>query len=256
MYKLSLLRIIAGAFIIPWYNKGRFSKRLSLPTLLLVAIMAIWMQLSSKLAALNWSFLLLYWIAFSIFAVTCHRLILIDDHNSSNQFQISLSRREFRFLLRLIAVYLVMFIVLGVVLTIFMNLPGIGATPDTNELTGERKIGGINRDVFEWLKTLAYIPALYVLGRLCLVFPSTAIDRDKGIKWSWRVTKGNGLRMLVIVGVLPWLLSIFLGLFWRENATLVEQALLGLIGYIVMAIEIFALSLTYKEFQKMENVEI
>ena len=135
MYKLQLFKIIAGAFIIAWFEKGRFSKRLALPTLLLVAIMAIWMQLGSKIAALNWLFLLLYWIAFSIFAVTCHRLILIDDHNSSNQFQISLSKREFRFLLRLIAVYLVMYIVLGVVLTIFMNLPGIGATPDTNELT-------------------------------------------------------------------------------------------------------------------------
>ena len=255
MFKLPLFKIIAGAFVIPWYDKGRFSRRLVLPTLLLVVIMAIWMQLESKVAALNWSFLLLYWIAFSIFAVTCHRLILIDDNDSSNQFQINLSKREFRFLLRLIAVYLVMGMVLAVFMTILMNL-SIGTEPVVNEASGEIFNERMSQDAFEWYKTLAYIPALYVVGRISLVFPSTAIDQDKGIKWSWQATKGNGMRMFVIVCVLPWLMSILLGLFWRENATLVEQALLGLIAYIVMAIEIFALSLTYKEFQKMENVEI
>ena len=249
MYKLPIIKIIAGAFIIPWYNKGRFSRALALPTLVLVAILAIWMQLGSKMPALNWMFLLLYWLAFSIFAVTCHRLILIVDHNSKNQFHISLSRREFRFLLRLIAVYLVMGIILAVFMTILMNMSSGGAETVLNSGSGEREIERVNQDAFEWFKTLAYIPALYVVGRISLVFPSTAIDRDMGIKWSWQITKGNGLRMFVIVGILPWLLSILLGLLWRENANLVEQALLGVIMYIVMAIEIFALSLTYKELQ-------
>ena len=101
MYKLPIFRIIAGALIILWYNKFRFSR-----TLALVAVLAIWIHIGSEIPASSSTFLLLYWTAFSIFAVTCQRLSWIDDHNSNKQYPISLSRREFRFLVSIIAVYL------------------------------------------------------------------------------------------------------------------------------------------------------
>jgi membrane-anchored glycerophosphoryl diester phosphodiesterase (GDPDase) len=135
------------------------------------------------------------------------------------------------------------------IVTILANLSGVFTEPVPDGTPGEIETGRVGKEKFEWFISFAYIPALYLVGRISLVFPSIAIDHNKSMRWSWQVTKGNGLRMFIIVGALPWLLSILLGLLWRENATLVEQAILGVVMYILMAIEIFALSLTYKEFQ-------
>jgi len=56
---------------------------------------------------------------------------------------------------------------------------------------------------YEWFTSLAYIPVLYVVGRISLVFPSTAVDHNMSMRWSWQVTKDNGFLMFIIVGAMP-----------------------------------------------------
>jgi membrane-anchored glycerophosphoryl diester phosphodiesterase (GDPDase) len=102
----------------------------------------------------------------------------------------------------------------------------------------------------EWMSEAAKILALYVSARLSLVFPATAIDKRPDLKWSWNLTRNNGWRMVVVVGVLPWVIGMIVGVLYRENATVLETIVLSTLGIALFAVEIAALSLSYRELTK------
>jgi hypothetical protein len=102
------------------------------------------------------------------------------------------------------------------------------------------------------LEFLASLPALYLVARLSLVFPATAIDRHVGLRWAWRMSRGNGWRLVVVVTVLPWLVSHLVGLLYRDEATAAEIVLLTVIGTALFALEIAALSVAYRELVRNE----
>ena len=97
------------------------------------------------------------------------------------------------------------------------------------------------------------LPAGYIFARLSLVFPAIAIDVRTSMKWSWKISENNGIRMLFIIGALPWVTFIFLDLLWRENGSMLEYVFLSLLGYIVVAIEVFILSLAFKKLYENEE---
>jgi hypothetical protein len=82
---------------------------------------------------------------------------------------------------------------------------------------------------------------------MCLVFPATAIDRKGGLQWSWDKTRGNGWRMAIVFGLYPWLIGSAIWLLSRDEPTMVEWALTAVLYYVGLAVQVFALSLTYKE---------
>ena len=102
------------------------------------------------------------------------------------------------------------------------------------------------------LEFLASLPALYLVARLSLVFPATAIDRPASLRWAWRTSRGNGWRLVVVVTVLPWLVSHLVGLLYRDEATAAEVVLLTVTGTALFALEIAALSVAYRELVRNE----
>ncbi|MCP3889873.1 MAG: hypothetical protein GY702_13510 [Desulfobulbaceae bacterium] len=234
-YQLPVQKIIVGALFLAWGRKETYLRAISFPTLILVSIWALSNYVaSSESQPLYFLIMVLWGIGFSFFAVTCHRLILIGTDDVYSSFNFRLRIREVKFLGWILIVYTIVTLAEMVPMTITMNLNGSYGTENSSE-------------EFYWLSQIFKIPALYVLGRLCLVFPATAVDGKAGLKWSWLITKGNGWRVFVIVGLVPWIFSWLVWLVWREEATLVEQVLLTLVTYIGLAVEIFMLSLTYKE---------
>jgi len=61
--------------------------------------------------------------------------------------------------------------------------------------------------------------------------------------------------MFVIVGLFPLFFFVMINFLWRENATVIENAILLIASFLVYAIEIFALSLTYREFESYYVVD-
>jgi len=232
MERLPVIRILAGSILISWREKGRFSSALALPTLLLVMVWALHTVFQEEIRGISpWLPMPFYLIAFSIFAVTCHRLILMEHEKSP--FRISLYTREIRFVSWLILVYGLYFLVLMVITGFAINLPGGTYLVD------------ITDKVYSPTQLL-YIPAMYIFARLSLVFPATAIDEKAGLGWSWVNTRRNGWRLVVIVGMYPWLTNSLISLLSREGATILEQTMTGLLYYAGCAQGVFALSLSYK----------
>lgn len=52
---------------------------------------------------------------------------------------------------------------------------------------------------------------MYVLCRLMMMFPATAVDRRPNLKWSWDLTEGNGWRILLATALLPGLIFGLIG---------------------------------------------
>jgi len=107
------------------------------------------------------------------------------------------------------------------------------------------------KNLIEYAILLASIPAMYVMARLSLVFPATAIDKGIRLKQSWEITRDNGWRLTLIVFLYPWLINLVVWFLLRDNATILEKVLVSILYYIGLAIGIFALSLSYQHF--MEN---
>ncbi len=244
MYKLPIKQIIADAFVIPWNNKRLYTRALAPPVLVLVTTWAVWAVTKPESQIFNYLFYLLYLSAFAYFAVTCHRLILIKTNTQGYYNTV----RIIYFLKWLIIIYGILFVLEMISLTLIINLlPGI----ETKELTEKAIIehGELISKTSDIIMDLLYLPLMYFVGRMSLIFPATALDLKASIKWSWNATRNNGLNILCVVGLLPWFLYILLSLMQRDNLTIFEQAFIALLTYLVAAISIFALSLTYRSLQ-------
>lgn len=54
------------------------------------------------------------------------------------------------------------------------------------------------------------------------------------------------MALTLIVGVLPWILYYLVNLLLRDNATFVEYGVVRIIGFFLLAVEVVALSFSYK----------
>ena len=70
------------------------------------------------------------------------------------------------------------------------------------------------------------------------------------MKWAWNLSKNNGWRLTFVIGLLPWVSYFLVGFLLRENATWVEEFIVLLISFIFLAVEIVALSFSYKHLTK------
>ncbi len=254
MEKLQVANIIQNAFLLPLSRFSLFSKTLAFPILLMVTIWSFWYAISPDSSILNIGFYLLYLIGFVYFAVTCHRLILIDNAHFTSIPLVSLYTLG-RFTGLFIVVYLLSTLVEMAIITVFINV-------FDNKVSGSIAKEVIVNDsesqneYFEMAEYIAYLPAMYIVGRLSLVFPATALGYKVGLKWSWGATKHNGIHILFIIALFPWALQIILSFMQRDNAKFVEQTALGILMYISAAIGIFALSLTYKDLKSIAEKKL
>ena len=81
-------------------------------------------------------------------------------------------------------------------------------------------ISDIRLPIYQLSLLLGVIPTCYVLARLSLIFPATAVDQRPNIKWAWGKSFNNGWRLVVIVGLLPFVTSFAQQLMKRENSTM------------------------------------
>ena len=243
--KLEVGKVILGAFLVPWWNRRAFARGLAIPLVALVTVALSWYYGAEYLPEhSNWVLLFVYGFLFVLFAVTCHRLVLLDPQSIASMPLARWSWRESRFFLWLCIVWLLATVVVMVAMSAIMSVFfSMAATPPDQAAT-------------EWAFFAARFPALYFFARLCLVFPATAVDRKVNLKWAWRMTKGNGWRLFLVIAVLPWILSRMVSLLYRGDATVGETILLTFVGCALFAVEIAALSLSYRELTRDEDARL
>jgi hypothetical protein len=238
--RLDLGKVIAGAFLVPWWHRKAFARALAIPLALLVAYTVAWYYLAAPYLPqfAMWLVWAMYGLLFTIYAVTCHRLVLLDAESVAKRWRPGWSWRETRFFLWVACIWLILMAGTWVILTVAVN--------------AWMYIAGSHGDGFEFVPHALKIVALYVFGRLCMLFPATALDRNANLRWSWELTRANGWRLLVIVGGLPFALTFLVDLLYRDEATTVEWLIVSVVTFALLAVEIAAISLSYRELTKDE----
>lgn len=237
-HKVSVLGIISQAAEMLEANKTYYFKVLLLPALLMSCLFlfyyVVFKVFPDMPSWVDWIFALMIWSSYVIFAVVCHRLVLLQADKSLKPYTLTVTRREMIFSLNLIIIAVVVFMLAWV-----MSIPLLSLSNFLSLSNGA-----------------IYIPLLmgvlqtYFLGRFCLVLPSVAIDERISLKQSWVVTRGNSLRIFCIIGVVP--------LFWfalssmsgdsaeHAGVAYVIDILFVFLQPVVIAFEVFLVSLTYK----------
>jgi len=249
-YRLPVKQIIVDALVITWVEKSTLSRVLVLPILAIIIHQLLWRYYVDSISNLaGWLNYLIYLLLLVILFINCHRIVLLGK-DSVSKYGFNINARILRFYFWLLVLVLIAFISWYISVAIFLTILNWIEVFNFVSFSEESKSSKV---VAEWISALAYIPALVIISRLILVLPSTAIDRKDGLLWSWWVTKENSWKMFVIVGVVPWLITLLISTVFRENQTAFESVAFYVITYLAIAIEVSVISLSYKRFMEIRN---
>lgn len=242
--QLNVGKVFLGAFAVPWWNRQMFIRALIIPLILLVTLNLSWYFAREHVSEfLNWFLYAIYGILFAVFAVTCHRLVILDERSGVLPIVKNELRPEPRFLVWMIVVSICSATVWAALSAVVLNFLIPSVEPESSLLS--------------WTLFTTKVPSLYLFARLCLIFPATAIGRKVNLNWSFKRSKGNGWRLVLVVFTLPWIISQIIDLLYRVNASILETVVLQFMGWILVIVEISALSLSYIELTKNEaNVDL
>jgi hypothetical protein len=238
--KLPVPRILAEAITLPWERRAAFAKALALPAIAIVATQVGWYlaneQLSDPMKWAAWGANKILWV---LFAVICHRLVLLGLRPADVARVPGWGSRETLFLGWLLLLWaIIMPIVLGLIM-VFGTI-----------------VGQFSTALFDAsVDSIQLVIGIYFFARLSLVFPATAIDvRTNPVK-AWRQTRGNGWRLVVVIGVFPWAFGEIAAFISGDEPGIAKAVLVTALTTVLLAVEISALSLSYRELTQTPDAE-
>lgn len=167
-------------------------------------------------------------LVYTALAISVHRLLLNAEQPSMRYWRM----REVQFMGWLLLIYVcfkLIFIGLGFVFFLISSKP--------IELFGDSEIGSL---VF----LLLSIPSAYICARFSMLLPATALDRKPNFAWTWALTKANGLKLMTLLWVLPFIFSyLYSGL---ETDTPLLYLAANLVLSALTAFEVALLSVAFK----------
>ncbi|MBC8021857.1 MAG: hypothetical protein H7Y14_01985 [Burkholderiales bacterium] len=231
--KLDLSRVVAEAFALPWKRRDVFVKALALPALAIVAIQVGWGMAEGRVGtAVGWAAWAGYGILWILYAVACHRLVLLDLGSAEVSMMPGWGRRETVFVAWVLAICVTTYVAAGLaVMTVGTVIANLFST-------------ALFEAVYQQFMLLL---ATYVFARLALLLPAAAIDARTTFLEAWRQTRGNGWRMVVVVGVLPWTFRYLANFVEGDDPGMAKGVIMTALATILLAVEISALSLSYRQ---------
>ncbi len=231
-HKLPLFKILSEAFFTPWILRGELIKKASIPILFLIGLGYVEAYFSGTF---DYLFAFIGFLAYAFLAVTCHRIIILGTDSVPIFGVRKWTMRETRFFGWMIGLYImIVFIIFSIATLPIVIIP---------------LFEGRAMYLIIPLSIISALPGVYVLSRLSLIFPATSVDEKVSIKWSWDTSRNNGWRLSIIVCALPAVAGYIQNIFTSEDDGFFISTLLMLVAFIVLIIEIAALSLTYKELK-------
>jgi len=228
--RLPVVEVLKAALLVPWENLSRLFTALWITAVLLAGIDVV-----SDNWLVNFGFvpqmvlLIVYGAISTLFAITCHRIVLLGPDSVPKHGVLQWSKREWRFFGWGFVAYFYMTVISALIVALL------------SIVAAETHIGGA---WWKWFFLVAWLPGMYVFSRLCVLLPATAVDERRDMRWAWDVTRGNGWRLVAVVGILPVLLWVAPGLLMGRF--LVLDILLTLLGMVLLVVEISALSFSFR----------
>jgi hypothetical protein len=230
--KLPVPRILAEAVALPWERRAAFSKALTLPAIAIVATQVGWYLANEQLSEpMKWAAYGANKILWILFAVICHRLVLLGLRPIDVARVPGWGLRETLFLGWLLLLWLIIMPIVYGFLMVFGAIVGQFSTAlfDASYLY------------------VALVIGTYFFARLSLAFPATAIDVRTNPLKVWRQTRGNGWRLVVVIGVFPWAFGQIAAFISGDEPGVAKAVLVTALTTVFLAFEIAALSLSYRE---------
>ncbi len=239
--QLAVVGIIRQSANIVLQRHKKLLKTLGLPILLLAALdsfPAIFFEDNNLLA---FGFFLLSLLIFVPYASCCHRLVIMKDQ-PDQAVEFVWTARETRFLGWTLAIYF---------LAASAHLAGGVLWQALSSVV--RNVGLISGIFLVF--TLVILPGFYLLARLSLVFPGTAVGERPDIKSVWTLSNGNVFQLIMIVVIYPLLTSFFLYLFITKilltSASTLASVVYSVSFYLFTLFIISALSTAFVELKKL-----
>jgi hypothetical protein len=179
-------------------------------------------------------------VIYVLFAVTCHRVVLLGVDSIPTRWGLYWSHRETRYLGWTIAIGLIVVVVSLPLFYIAYKFMSI-------ELLTE--VTNVSSTVWNLVMFVFMFPSTYLLSRWSLVLPSTAIDRRPSLDSAWDLSHGNGWRLAILLGAPPLLLGTVFGELTMVIGMLDSAPMtfaINLVICLVGALEVTILSITYK----------
>ncbi len=175
---------------------------------------------------------------YALFAVICHRIVILGSESLVNRYGLFWGDREFRFLGWTIVLFIVslmigLFFVFA--MSFFVQVLPSGAIPMLVML------------VF-------WIGCFYVYTRLTMIFPAAAVDDNTGFERAWQLTNSNGLRMIAVAFIAAGPLAVlFFGIGYIMPGGALSVLVTEVLGHALMLVSICAISITYRELIRIER---
>ena len=228
-HRLPVKAIIRQAMWSPIALRKQFLKVLIIPVMLLMALYYLRIYLTGDSYVISLMLSLISFLVYCYFVISVHRVVLLHEDYAG----VVIPRLSWR-----VARYLIWFVVVSLIL-------GLIAAPlmILNHLMSN-DTAGLDKSLLVYFVIM--LPAVYVMARLSLIFPAVALDKRPNIERAWAMTKNNGWRMFIVIGVLPYLFTLLENVISREESTFVEDIVILLLNYVFLIIEISALSFSYQ----------
>ena len=250
-YQLPIKEIVSTSFEISWRNKSTLLRVLALPIFLIVLFNLTWHKLFTVSGVVDAIVInSVYLIFLTFILINCHRIFILGV-DSVPRYGINFKVRNFKFFIWA-AVLAIIFYIAWFALTIILDTILINTVFDVSKSSTKHLIGTY-KDAHWWASGIAKGSALYIIGRLCLVLPSAAIDGNPNIGWSWNVTKNNGLKMFTLIFAIPWFFTETMNLLLREDPSEMEVVLFQMAAYLLITVEVALLSFSFKNYRNISS---
>jgi len=228
-----VVAIIKEALLVVWEKRLALFRALMVTGLVLATLDAVQNHVLKNLGWVSLLFLnvVLNGLVFTLFAVTCHRIVLLGETSVPKYGLLSWTSRETRFLGWGVVTFLYALLILGPVMLVVF----VGTFTDIPFVKGYEKCWAF----------LGAVPVIYVLVRLGLLFPATAVGDRRNTDWAFHTTAKNGWRLMVATSLIPVSFGVVISALPIDH-NLLTDFLVRLVGCAFTAIGIVALSLSFR----------
>jgi hypothetical protein len=164
--------------------------------------------------------------------VHTHRSFILNEHASIKEL-FKLSRRDFRFIKKFIALNIVMMLVGIVIMAMF------------GKYLIELAQGTENQVILFIIGLITTLMTAFVWSRLAIVLPSAALDHSLSIQSAWSISDDHSAKLFIGVGLLPVITDLIIS-YMPSFESHIYTASIALVWGVVAIIEIGILSLIYK----------
>jgi hypothetical protein len=98
------------------------------------------------------------------------------------------------------------------------------------------------------------VVGVYVVSRLSLILPGMAIDQHHNFRWAWELSRGQGWRLLVVVGLLPGVFLWWARAFIERGQSMLVNGLVYTAWVAVLVVTVATLSSAYQTLTQPVNL--